>query len=397
MSKIMNKIIVWSIDGFNTLALMRQIGQGDADIFFLIKGQAGFAAKSKYCNHYYETDTVEEGYHYLINNYKEEKYKPIIVVCSEDVLLFIDAHKEELEEYFILPICAEKGNVKKYIDKNTMTQLAEEIGILCPKSRSMRWDSPIADIEYPCLLKPSHEKPGHYNEFKFRVCKNEAQLKRTLKYVRHDSEFILQQFIPVKNEILIYGCRMWDGNTVIAGASIKDRGNETGATSHGYVTPEIPSCVDVEKIKEFVDHIDYHGLFSVEYGLHKNKAYFFEINLRNDGTSHFFYQAGANLPLAYVYNCAGLDYQKIPAKVKEKTWYIDELYDFENVLIGKVSRKKWLQDLKQATSFKYYDENDMYPYEMAKKQRIKQTIQDILLKRFRLYIVFILDKLGLRK
>ena len=397
MSKIMNKVIVWSIDGFNTLALIRQIGQGNADIFFLVKGHAGFAAKSKYCNHYFETDTVEDGYRYLIENYKEEEYKPIIVVCSEDVLLFIDSHKEELEKYFILPVCSQKGSIKKYIDKNTMTQLAEEIGIICPKSMPMQWNSSIADVEYPCLLKPSHEKPGHFNEFKFRVCKNEAQLKRTLKYVRHDSEFILQQFIPIKNEILVYGCRMWDGNTVIAGASIKDRGNETGATSHGYVTPQVPSCVDVDKIKEFVDRIDYHGLFSVEYGLFENTAYFFEINLRNDGTSHFFYQAGANLPLAYVYSCIGLDYQKIPTQVKEKTWYIDELYDFENVLVGRVSRKMWSQDLKQATSFKYYDENDMQPYKLAKKQSAKQTIQDILLKRFRLYIVFILDKLGLRK
>ena len=73
MSKIMNKVIVWSIDGFNTLALIRQIGQGNADIFFLVKGHAGFAAKSKYCNHYFETDTVEDGYRYLIENYKEEE------------------------------------------------------------------------------------------------------------------------------------------------------------------------------------------------------------------------------------------------------------------------------------------------------------------------------------
>ena len=397
MSKIMNKVIVWSIDGFNTLALIRQIGQGNADIFFLVKGHAGFAAKSKYCNHYFETDTVEEGYNYLINNYKEEKYKPIIVVSSEDVLIFIDSHKEELEKYFILPICAQRGNVKKYIDKNTMTQLAEEIGIICPKSRPMQWNSSIADIEYPCLMKPSHEKPGHYNEFKYRVCKNEAQLKRTLKYVRHDSEFILQQFIPVKNEILVYGCRMWDGNTVVAGASIKDRSNETGATSHGYVIPQVPNCVDVDKIKEFVDRIDYHGLFSVEYGLFENKAYFFEINLRNDGTSHFFYQAGANLPLAYIYSCAGLDYSLVPTQVKGKCWFIDELYDVENVILGRISKKQYKKDLSEAVSFKYYDTEDMMPYKIAKKERMKQVIQDIVLKKFRLYIVFVLDKVGLRK
>ena len=397
MDKVKNKIIIWSIDGFNTLALIRQAGIAGNDVFFVIKGSANFAAKSKYCNGYVETSTVEEGYHYLINHYKDEEYKPIILICSEDVLIFADHHKDELEKYFILPVCSRKEDTTKYIDKNTMTQLAKEIGIVCPASREFRWNSDISDVEYPCLLKPSHEKPGHYNEFKFKICKTEGQLKRALKLVRHDSEFILQQYVPFEKELLVYGCRMWDGNTVIAGASVKDRGNDTGATSHGYVTPDVPDCADVEKIKTFVNTIDYHGLFSVEYGMYQDQAYFFEINLRNDGTSHFFYQAGANLPLAYAYNCAGLDYNQVSTKVAEKTWYIDELYDFENVLIGKISLKKWRQDLKQAKSFKYYDENDMLPYNLAKKQVVKQTIQDILLKRFRLYIVFVLDKLGLKK
>lgn len=397
MEKVKNKIIIWSIDGFNTLALIRQAGKVGNDVFFVVKGHANFAVKSKYCNGYVETETVEEGYNYLMQNYQQEEYKPIVLICSEDVLVFADRHKEEMEQFFILPVAAQKGTICKYIDKNTMTELAEQIGIPCPVSRRVCWDSDISGVEYPCLLKPSHEKPGHYNEFKFKICKTKRQLKRALKFVRHDSEFILQQYIPAKNELLVYGSRMWDGNTVIAGASIKDRSNDTGATSHGYLIGDVPEIVDVEKIKTFVDTLDYHGLFSVEYGVYNDQAYFFEINFRNDGTSHFFYQAGANIPLAYVYSCAGLDYNLVPTKVKEKTWYIDELYDVENVVIGKISKKQWKQDMQQATSFKYYDEEDMLPYEIAKKQKTKQIIQDIVLKRFRLYIVFVLDKLGLRK
>ena len=38
METIKNKVIVWGIDNFNTLALMRAIGEGDLDLFFLIKG-----------------------------------------------------------------------------------------------------------------------------------------------------------------------------------------------------------------------------------------------------------------------------------------------------------------------------------------------------------------------
>ena len=62
MGKVENKIIVWSIDDFNTLGLMRELGNTELDMFFLVKGNAGFAVKSKYCKKYIETPTIEDGY-----------------------------------------------------------------------------------------------------------------------------------------------------------------------------------------------------------------------------------------------------------------------------------------------------------------------------------------------
>lgn len=90
---------------------------------------------------------------------------------------------------------------------------------------------------------------------------------------------------------------MMDKKICIAGALIRDRFCGTGESSHGLITPQLPSCVNVNHIEEYLERIDYYGLFSFEYGMNNNQAYFFEVNLRNDGTSHFFYQAGANIPL----------------------------------------------------------------------------------------------------
>ena len=113
--------------------------------------------------------------------------------------------------------------------------------------------------------------------------------------------------------------------------------------------------------------------------------------------SLYFYQAGANLPLAYVYDCAGLNYSEIQTEITKEEWFIDEIFDIENVILGKISRKKWKKEMSEATIFKYYDQEDRLPFEIVKKQRIKQIVQDIVLKRFRLYIVFLLDKIGLKK
>lgn len=397
MKKIENKVIVWSIDDFNTLGLMRELGNTDLNMLFLVKGCAGFAVKSKYCKKYIETPTIEDGYKYLMENYASESKKPILIISSDEIITFVDQHKDEFEKLFIVPGTTTKGNVEKYIDKNNMTTLAEEIGILCPKSRAIRKGADISDIQFPCLIKPSHQKPGHYNEFKFKICKSAKALKKTLRYVRPDSEFILQQYIPKELDLLVYGGRMWDNNTIFAGAFIRDRWADSGSSSHGYFTENIPQCADTTKILEFLERIDYHGLFSVEYGLLENKAYFFEINLRNDGTSHYFYQAGANIPLAYVYSCAGVDYSEISTKVKKEAWFIDEVFDIENVIKGVISKVQWSKDMEEATIFKYYDKDDQEPWKVVKKTKIRQIVRDFILKRYRLYIVALLDKLGFRK
>lgn len=394
---IQNKVILWGADDFNMLGLLRELGKHGVEIFFLIKGKKGYAAQSKYCVKCQETRTYQEGYEFLMSAFSNEPHKPLIITSGDGISVFIDQHKDELGKYFIIPGTSRKGELEKYTDKNEMTQLAVEIGILCPESKYCQWDTNIDDIKYPCLIKPSHQKPGHYNEFKFKVCKNKKELKRTLKVVRHDSEFILQSCIPKEKDVLVYGARMWDGKTVLAGAFIKDRLAECGSGSHGILTPKIPQSIDTSKISEFLDRIDYHGLFSFEYGLVGNEAFFFEVNLRNDGTSHYFYQAGANLPLAYAMSCAGMDYLQISTSVKENCWYIDELFDCENVINGTLSIKQYKKDKQEATVFKYWDAEDIRPWQYMRKRRIKKIFQDMLLKRFRVYIIYVLDKLGLRK
>lgn len=44
-----------------------------------------------------------------------------------------------------------------------------------------------------------------------------------------------------------YGGRFYNGETVIAGAIVLDRHAANGATSHGYVTADVPDCVDIKK------------------------------------------------------------------------------------------------------------------------------------------------------
>lgn len=88
-----NLIIIWAPDDYNALALMRQVGQKFNNIFFLIHGNVGYAAKSKYCKKYKETDCVPSGFEYLLNNFKDQTSKPVILTSSDGIITYIDKNK----------------------------------------------------------------------------------------------------------------------------------------------------------------------------------------------------------------------------------------------------------------------------------------------------------------
>ncbi len=392
-----NKVIIWGADDYNTLAMIRQIGQGTTNVFYLVNGHARYAAFSKYCTKYKEVKNLNEALTYLKENFNDEQVKPILLTSGDGVVTFMDKNKAELVDKYFVPGTDVQGDLEKYIDKYAMTKLAEEIGIDVPKSRFVQWDTNIDDIVCPCFIKPSHQKPGHYNEFKFKYCETLDDLKHTLKYVRHDSVFIVQEFIKKEKDLLVYGCRTPQGKTIIAGGLVTDRFAVGNGSSYGYVDSEVHPAIDTEKIKKFLDIIGYVGLFSFEYGLCCNKAYFFETNLRNDGTSHYFFMAGANIPLTYALSCADEDIDKVSHKVTTPCYYMDEIFDIANVIQGNVSRKQWKKQKTDAKAFKFIFEGDMTPYEIARKKRFIRILRDILIKKYRLYLMIVLDKIGLRK
>ena len=201
----------------------------------------------------------------------------------------------------------------------------------------------------------------------------------------------LQEFIPIEGEILINGCRTWDKKITIAGTSYRDR--FLNDISHGQIKKGISELVDINLVKSMLERIDYYGLFSFEFGKSKGKAYFFETNLRNDGTTYSFYRAGANLPLLWIYSSAGLDYSSVPSTVTKDVWYMDDLFDCLNIRKGVVSKEQWQNERKEAEVFRYYDENDLAPWKYVNHRRHLLRLKRLLLDRYRSQIVSILDRL----
>lgn len=394
----MNKVIIWGVDDYNTLGLFRALGKYGLDITFLVfQGIKNCATLSKYCTHFVETPSLEDGLKYLLDNYHDTVNKAVIIDSNDLIAEFLDKHRPDLSRYFIVPGTSTPGYLASLNDKYKMTEIAKELGFDIPSSKECKWDSNIEDISYPCLLKPTHQTLGKFNEFKFKICKNEASLKRTLRFVRKGSNFILQQYIPKESVALVYGCRTLDRQVHLAGVLEKDRFCDNGDGSHGILMSEIPPYINTNLIQSFLNQVDYFGLFSVEYLVYQGKAYFIEVNWRNDGTSHLFFQAGANLPLLWVMSGEGLNTTDIGVRVSKDSYFIDEIFDEENVKRKKVSAEQWNKERSEATIFKYYDAEDPVPFEAVKKSKNKKLLMDFIVAKNRLYIVYVLDKLGIKR
>lgn len=394
MPEQVNKIVIWGKDNFNTLGLLRQLSGEGRSVCFLMWGKPmGCASASKYFGEHVIVESLDEGYQYLLTNFLDETQKPVLFTPSDEIIEFIDQHRVELQRSIIIPGTREPGLLSKIDDKNAMTSLAARIGFRIPTSKICRWNTDVTDFQYPCILKPAHTTIGHRNEFKYLICNNEKELQNALKYVRKESEFILQQYIPKESVALVYGARMKDGRVKNAGVLIKDRFISCGDGSHGLLTPTFPKEIEREKMNAFLEEIDYCGLFSFEYGLYNGKAYFFEVNLRNDGTSHYFYQAGANIPLAWYNSMIDKNEESVNTIVTTDVWFIDEIFDKTNVWNRTISCKQWRRERKEASVFKYYAADDDQPWRNMKRHRVRKVLKDALIKKYRLYMVWILEKL----
>lgn len=360
--RIPNKVIIWGADDYNPLGLFRQIHRY-AEIVFIRDGGAKLcASKSKYCKILHKVNSLEVGMKCLLDNYSSEQYKPFLITSSDLIAEYVDLHKDLLEPYFYITGTKEKGLLTRVLDKNLMGQMAQRIGFDVPASRECKWDTDINSVDYPCLLKPDKNRVDHQKEFKTKICYSREELESTLKAVEKDSVFVLQDYVSKIADALIYGCRTLSGEVIIAGMNWKTRWDSGGNGSFGYTTGVIPETIKLDLIEKCLSEIDYTGLFSFEYAMTKDKAYFLEFNLRNDGTSHYFHQAGVNIPMIWILNTLGMDYSDFPQRVEGQKMFMAVYDDFSNVREGKLPFKEWRKNKREAEIFRYYDKDDKMPY-----------------------------------
>ena len=139
------------------------------------------------------------------------------------------------------------------------------------------------------------------------------------------SRILVQEYVQPDYEYLVYGVST-DSEICLPGGLRKihtcTSNHNLGMMSYACLSKEKPSQLpEFDKIKSFIRAIGYKGLFSVEFMITKDKSYFLEVNLRNDGTCYITTQAGVNLPAIWACSALGLDSSHLSRTFKRKYTY----------------------------------------------------------------------------
>ena len=362
MKKSNGKIdfILFGEGNYNTLGVLHCMAAKGIEVFLLLVGTGKHALRgevlgySKYARHGYSVKDEREGLQWLLAHQRDFPQGTVIYPTSDTAETLLDAHYDALSTHFHFPNCGKQGEVTRLMEKDVQTAFVAQHGIRTLQSMyTNNADCNLNKVNYPCMVKPLISISGSKGDM--RVCINREELDDALASAKHTKEFIIQQYIQNEADLLFLGIRLPNGDVWIPSLVKKPGVSPTGEYTNAIVTTAVPEHLpELESVKQFVSALDYVGPFSIEFGLEKGKNYFFEINLRNDGTSHYPLASGVNIAYIYYRACKGELTEADMCYTQGEYPMIDEVLDIRRVLSREISFGEWWKFFRAAKAFRYY-------------------------------------------
>lgn len=305
--------IVIGYDHYNTLNLIRALGGCSIPFHFILVGdpEKSFTVKSKYVNHFSSVRNPDEALSLLLNQKTDRMSRSCIITSADDIALKLSDNHDRLSQSYILPF-AKKVNLREAMEKNRMTLIAEKSGFAVPYTQLVNLKEiqtiDYDNIPYPCLIKANMSATGSKEDL--RICNNDNELRiRLSEAAEHNDSILLQQYIPSDDAVLVAGCRTSKGKTYLHATLSKPKAgynlNNLGATIIGEVKE---GAVEQQHILNFLDSVDYSGVFAFEFLRYQGKLYFIETNFRSDATLYIFNRSNANYPALWIQESLGIQF-----------------------------------------------------------------------------------------
>lgn len=363
-----NDIIVIGYNHFNPLNVVRSLGKNGFRTTLIIvepNARGSFVQHSKYVYRFDLVRSVSEIFQCL-DSYQFE-YRVPIITCADVCALEIDKKYDKLIKKYIVSSChSRQEGISFWMDKSRMLDLAKEVGFDVPFTLKYNIGDTLDydNIPFPCLIKPCNSSEGKKTDF--RICENITEFKNEIMALNKDCQkYLIQELIKKDQEVLVLGANDFDNKTHFIPGSIKKLKTCTASFDMGmncfsYISDDeaIDSYLH-SKIVDFINRIEYDGIYSMEFLLSGDKIYFLEVNLRTDGCIFICDGANVSIPSLWVQSKYGIKFGNLALK-KKRIYGMTEISYIK--YLDWIHPLKWLRDFSRVDVFSIFSWNDVKPF-----------------------------------
>ncbi|WP_010097811.1 carboxylate--amine ligase [Ornithinibacillus scapharcae] len=331
-----HKAVVLGNNYYIGLSAIRSLGkEGVHTVAVDYSEEDRYGAESKYCSEkiivpHYKEET-ERFIYALIDFAKKQDAQPVLIPCHDTYLEVIDAHLDQIKEYYLIPQ-TEQGLATKVMNKDTLHQLAVEHGVRVPETvriNDANFKERIEnEIKFPCLVKP-FDSPTFVRTFRKKIFKvyNMTELEEALEKAKSaELEVFVQRIIPGFDDHMYTFDAYLDQNSNITHwttcQKLRQYPINFGASVYTIqkYTPEL-----YEIGSKFLEGINYKGFAEIEFKKDEESGeyYLIEINARITNFNHLLYKVGLNFPYITYREMIGdpLEPKSVTETTNRAFWY----------------------------------------------------------------------------
>lgn len=359
-----HKFIVFALDHYNPLGVIRSLGEnGINPIFIAVKHRVDLGAKSKYLSQLYKVNCVDDGYKILLEKFGNELEKPFLITCDDKTTGFLDERYDVLKDKFILFNAGKRNRINEFMDKNNILNIAKKHGLNVLRTRVLEKGSVPVDLEFPIITKSISPNIGGWKS-DVHICKSKEELEEAYKSIE-SPQVLVQKYIEKKNEFCLDGFSFDKGKGFFVGI----------ASTYKYLIPGYYSpYMDVFnfknedmriKLNSMIEEIGFEGIFSIEFLIDQEGNYWFcEVNFRNSTWSYASTVAGMPLPLLWA---EAMLSKKVSSSFNKQiedgfTAMVEPVDYAKRVKTNSISYGQWLLDFKKCNCPFYYSKEDTRPF-----------------------------------
>lgn len=358
-----HKFIVFCGDHYNPLGVIRSLGEKKIrPIVILVAKEPKLVPASRYIGKLHHADDIEDGLRILLNLYGNEKEKPFVYTCSDEIASLLDLNYNRLIDKFFFFHGKEQGIVTHYLNKKNISDLAVAKGCKALRYEVVKQGQLPENLCYPVITKAINSTLYNWKGDSF-ICNDEKELLEAYKEIRSE-KILVQEFIHKKNEYCVDGFS-YNGGENVEITYVANYLRFSDISYGGYMVLHPIDRPEVyEQLKNMIREIGFDGIFCAEFLIdEEDELYFLEINLRNSGWSYSSTYGGYNMPYLWAKACIEKNIDMSLIKHEEKLIAMAEQEDFQMaVKEQKMGVLSWMKDFITADCHYFSNWKDPLPF-----------------------------------